>query len=112
MRRSSSAPGRSSGRAVIERADYVMFTGSTPVGREVAKRCGDRLVGCSLELGGKNAMLVLADADIDRAAESAVRACFANSGQLCISIERVYVHETIADEFLAAFAAPRARGCG
>ena len=50
-----------------------------------------RLVGCSLELGGKNPMLVLADADLERAAEGAVRDCFANSGQLCVSIERIYV---------------------
>ena len=96
-------PGSRLGPWVIERADYVMFTGSTPVGREVAKRCGERLIGCSLELGGKNALVVRADADIERSAEIAERACFANSGQLCIGIERLYVHEDIADEFLAAF---------
>jgi len=96
-------PGSSLGPWVIERADYVMFTGSTPVGREVAKRCGERLIGCSLELGGKNALIVRADADIERSAEIAERACFANSGQLCIGIERLYVHEDVAEEFLAAF---------
>ncbi len=57
-------------------------------GREVAERCADRLIGCSLELGGKNPMLVLADADLERAAEGAVRACFSNAGQLCVSMER------------------------
>jgi succinate-semialdehyde dehydrogenase/glutarate-semialdehyde dehydrogenase len=96
-------PGSRLGPWVMERADYMMFTGSTPVGREVAKRCGDRLIGCSLELGGKNALVVRADVDIERSAEIAERACFANSGQLCIGIERLYVHEDIADEFLAAF---------
>lgn len=66
------------GPAVVEHADYVSFTGSTRTGREVAQRAAARLVGASLELGGKNAMLVLADADLDRAAEGAVRACFSS----------------------------------
>jgi succinate-semialdehyde dehydrogenase/glutarate-semialdehyde dehydrogenase len=96
-------PGSRLGPWVIERADYVMFTGSTPVGRDVAKRCGERLIGCSLELGGKNALVVRADADIERSAEIAERACFANSGQLCIGVERLYVHEDVAEEFLATF---------
>lgn len=96
-------PGATAGPWLVDRADYMMFTGSTPVGRAVAVRCGERLIGCSLELGGKNALIVRADADIQRAAEIAERACFANSGQLCIGIERLYVHEAIADEFLAAF---------
>jgi succinate-semialdehyde dehydrogenase/glutarate-semialdehyde dehydrogenase len=96
-------PGSRLGPWVMERADYIMFTGSTPVGREVAKHCGERLIGCSLELGGKNALVVRADADIERSAEIAERACFANSGQLCIGIERLYVHEDIAEQFLAAF---------
>ncbi|WP_395295819.1 succinic semialdehyde dehydrogenase [Kitasatospora hibisci] len=93
------------GPAVVEHADYVSFTGSTRTGREVAQRAAARLVGASLELGGKNAMLVLADADLDRAAEGAVRACFSSAGQLCISIERLLVHRSVADEFLARFAA-------
>ncbi|WP_354640986.1 succinic semialdehyde dehydrogenase [Kitasatospora camelliae] len=93
------------GPAVVDRADYVAFTGSTRTGREVAQRAAARLVGASLELGGKNAMLVLADADLDRAAEGAVRACFSSAGQLCISIERLFVHRSVADEFLARFAA-------
>lgn len=91
------------GPMVIERVDYVMFTGSTRIGREVASRCGERLIGCSLELGGKNAMIVRADANIVRSAEVAARACFANSGQLCISMERLYVHEDAYDAFVAAF---------
>jgi succinate-semialdehyde dehydrogenase/glutarate-semialdehyde dehydrogenase len=79
------------GGMLIDRADYVMFTGSTATGRLVAKRCGERLIDCSLELGGKNAMIVRADADIARSVEIAERACFANAGQLCVSIERIYV---------------------
>jgi len=93
------------GPAVVEHADYVAFTGSTRTGREVAQRAAARLVGASLELGGKNAMLVLADADLDRAAEGAVRACFSSAGQLCISIERLLVHRSVAEEFLTRFAA-------
>ncbi|PYC78083.1 succinic semialdehyde dehydrogenase [Streptomyces tateyamensis] len=92
------------GPAVVEHADYVSFTGSTRTGRDVAQRAAARLVGASLELGGKNAMLVLADADLDKAAEGAVRACFSSAGQLCISIERLFVHRSVADAFLARFA--------
>jgi succinate-semialdehyde dehydrogenase/glutarate-semialdehyde dehydrogenase len=93
------------GPMVTDRVDYVMFTGSTRVGREIAARCGERLIGCSLELGGKNAMIVRADADIDRAAEIAVRASFSNSGQLCISMERMYIHTDVYAAFREAFAA-------
>ncbi|MEU6912011.1 succinic semialdehyde dehydrogenase [Streptomyces olindensis] len=93
------------GPEVVRHADYVSFTGSTRTGREVARGAAARLVGVSLELGGKNAMLVLEDADIEKAAAGAVRACFSSAGQLCISIERLYVHESIADAFLQRFAA-------
>ncbi|MEV5878650.1 succinic semialdehyde dehydrogenase [Streptomyces sp. NPDC052101] len=93
------------GPEVVKHADYVSFTGSTRTGREVAQGAAARLVGVSLELGGKNAMLVLDDADIEKAAAGAVRACFSSAGQLCISIERLYVHESIADAFLERFAA-------
>ncbi|MFJ3686951.1 succinic semialdehyde dehydrogenase [[Kitasatospora] papulosa] len=93
------------GPAVVSRADYVSFTGSTRTGREVAQGAAARLVGVSLELGGKNAMLVLEDADVERATEGAVRACFSSAGQLCISIERLYVHESVADAFVERFAA-------
>ncbi|MET7762302.1 succinic semialdehyde dehydrogenase [Streptomyces sp. NPDC005393] len=93
------------GPAVVEHADYVSFTGSTRTGRGVAQAAAARLVGCSLELGGKNAMLVLRDADLDKAADGAVRGCFASAGQLCISIERLYVHESIADAFIERFVA-------
>ncbi|WP_181805187.1 succinic semialdehyde dehydrogenase [Streptomyces shenzhenensis] len=93
------------GPEVVRHADYVSFTGSTRTGREVAQGAAARLVGMSLELGGKNAMLVLDDADIEKAAAGAVRACFSSAGQLCISIERLYVHESIADAFVERFAA-------
>lgn len=91
------------GGAVIERADYVSFTGSTAVGRQVGAQAGGRLVGASLELGGKNSLLVLDDADVDRAAECAVRGCFANTGQLCIGIERIVVASGIRAEFTERF---------
>lgn len=91
------------GPAVIADADYVAFTGSTATGRTVAQAAASRLIGCSLELGGKNAMLVLDDADIDKAVSGAVRGCFSSAGQLCISIERIYVHYTKYDEFLSRF---------
>ncbi|MFG2712720.1 succinic semialdehyde dehydrogenase [Streptomyces goshikiensis] len=93
------------GPEVVRHADYVSFTGSTRTGREVAQGAAARLVGVTLELGGKNAMLVLRDADVEKAAAGAVRACFSSAGQLCISIERLYVHASIADEFTARFAA-------
>jgi succinate-semialdehyde dehydrogenase/glutarate-semialdehyde dehydrogenase len=87
------------GPHIIDGTDYVMFTGSTATGRTVAERAGRNLIGASMELGGKNAMIVLPDADLRRAAEGAERALFSNAGQLCISIERLYVHEAVADEF-------------
>ncbi|MFK8848592.1 succinic semialdehyde dehydrogenase [Streptomyces sp. Ac-502] len=93
------------GPEVVKHADYVSFTGSTRTGREVAQGAAARLVGVSLELGGKNAMLVLDDADVDKAAAGAVRGCFSSAGQLCISIERLYVHASIADAFVERFAA-------
>ncbi|MBW1596964.1 succinic semialdehyde dehydrogenase [Streptomyces sp. JJ38] len=93
------------GPAVVERADYVSFTGSTRTGREVAQRAAARLVGSTLELGGKNAMIVLPDADLDKAAAGATRACFSSAGQLCISIERLYVHASVADSFVEKFVA-------
>src|SRR3954466_8838432 len=87
------------GPELIDRVEYVMFTGSTSVGRTVASQAAERLVPSSMELGGKNAMIVCEDADLERTVEGAERALFSNSGQLCISIERVFVHERIADEF-------------
>jgi succinate-semialdehyde dehydrogenase/glutarate-semialdehyde dehydrogenase len=88
------------GTAMIERCDHICFTGSTTTGRAVAEQAGRRLIGVSLELGGKNSLYVAEDADLDRAAEAAIRDCFASAGQLCVSIERLLVHERVADAFL------------
>lgn len=91
------------GETIIDHADYVMFTGSTAVGRQVAARAAGRLVEHSMELGGKNALLVLADADLDAAVPGAVRACYSNTGQLCMSMERLYVDTTVWDDFVPRF---------
>ncbi|MGJ9411484.1 succinic semialdehyde dehydrogenase [Aeromicrobium sp. CF4.19] len=94
-----SGPGSVVGTAIIERADYVCFTGSTATGTMVAKQAAERLISCSLELGGKNPMIVLPGADVERSAAGAVTACFSSAGQLCVSIERLYVHESQYDAF-------------
>ena len=91
------------GPALVDAVDYLMFTGSTPTGRLLAEQCGRRLIGFSAELGGKNPMIVLADCDVRRTVEGAVRACFSNSGQLCISVERMYVEDAVYDRFVPAF---------
>lgn len=98
-------PGRELGGPIIERSDYVCFTGSTATGKIIAAQCADRLIGCSLELGGKNPLLVLRDADLERAAEGAVRASFSNAGQLCVSMERLYVADQVYDRFVERFVA-------
>lgn len=93
-------PGPELGPSLIAASDYLMFTGSTATGRLVAQQCAERLIGCSLELGGKNAMLVLADADVDAAVAGAVRGSFASAGQLCISMERIYVARSLYPQFV------------
>ncbi len=98
-----SGPGRGIGTEIIDRADYICFTGSTATGKTIARQCADRLIGCSLELGGKNPILILRDANLDRAAEGAVRAAFSNAGQLCVSMERMFVADQIYDDFLEVF---------
>ncbi|GAA4743122.1 succinic semialdehyde dehydrogenase [Gordonia alkaliphila] len=97
-------PGSVIGQAIVENTDYLMFTGSSATGALLAQQASKRLIGFSAELGGKNPMIITADVDIDRAVEGAARACFSNSGQLCISIERIYVDASIADEFKSKFA--------
>ena len=91
------------GQAVVDLTDYVSYTGSTATGRHVAGSVASRLVGYSLELGGKNSVYVADDADLDRAVSGAVRACFSSAGQLCVSMERLLVHERVADEFTRRF---------
>ncbi|WP_029252235.1 succinic semialdehyde dehydrogenase [Paraoerskovia marina] len=97
------AGGGEIGAAVVDRADHIAFTGSTPTGRVVGRRAGERLIGATLELGGKNPLYVADDVDPVLAASGVARACFANTGQLCVSIERLYVHGDVLDEFLEVF---------
>ncbi|MCU1425683.1 MAG: succinate-semialdehyde dehydrogenase [Microbacteriaceae bacterium] len=91
------------GNAVVDVADYVCFTGSTATGTRVAERAAARLIGASLELGGKNPLIVLDDVDPATAAANAVYACYSSMGQLCVSIERIYVQRGVAAEFTTAF---------
>jgi acyl-CoA reductase-like NAD-dependent aldehyde dehydrogenase len=88
------------GGALVDHADMIMFTGSTRTGRKIGARCGERLIPCSLELGGKDPMIVLADADLERAANVAVEWGMRNSGQICVSVERVYVEEPVYEDFV------------
>jgi acyl-CoA reductase-like NAD-dependent aldehyde dehydrogenase len=89
------------GAALVEAGvDKISFTGSVRTGRKVAEACGRQLIPCTLELGGKDPMVVCADADLERAAAGAVYGAFANAGQVCVSTERVYVVDAVADEFL------------
>lgn len=88
------------GAALIDAVDFVGFTGSVATGRKVAARAAETLTPFSLELGGKDPMLVLADANIDRAAAGAAWGGLSNSGQICMSVERIYVEEPVYDEFV------------
>ncbi len=95
------APGYGdAGTALVDAVDMVMFTGSTATGKKVMARAAETLTPVSLELGGKDPMVVLADADIERAANAAVYWSMQNGGQTCISIERAYVVEPIYDDFV------------
>jgi acyl-CoA reductase-like NAD-dependent aldehyde dehydrogenase len=89
------------GSALVDAADMIMFTGSTEVGKKILAQAAERLTPVSLELGGKDPMVVLRDADVERAANMAVQWALTNSGQICISVERVYVEEPIYDEFVS-----------
>ncbi len=97
-------PGPELGGPLVEHCDFLMFTGSTRVGRIVAAQAAGRLIEYSMELGGKNAILVLADADLRRTVPGALRAAFSNTGQLCISMERMYVEDSVWDAFVPRFA--------
>ncbi len=91
----------STGAALIDaRVDKIMFTGSVATGKRVAQAAAKYLTPVVLELGGKDPMIVLDDADIENAARGAVWGAFANSGQACASVERCYVHESVADAFI------------
>ncbi|GAB3126485.1 succinic semialdehyde dehydrogenase [Glaciibacter psychrotolerans] len=91
------------GGAVTNDADYICFTGSTATGKRVAAQASSNLTGASLELGGKNPLLVLDDVNPAKVAADAVAACFSSMGQLCVSSERIYVDQKVADEFTRAF---------
>ena len=93
------------GPALIENSDFVMFTGSTATGRTIGELAGRNLIECSLELGGKNPMIVLDDADLDDVIAGTVFAAYGNSGQACLHIERIYVHDRCYDEFVRRFVA-------
>jgi acyl-CoA reductase-like NAD-dependent aldehyde dehydrogenase len=88
------------GAALIAEVDCVMFTGSSRTGKAVMKAAAEALVPCYLELGGKDPMIVCADANLERAANAAAFYSMNNGGQVCISVERCYVEESIYDEFV------------
>ncbi len=89
------------GQALIDASpDKVMFTGSVATGRRVAESCAKKLIPSVLELGGKDAMIVLADADIKAASSAAVWGSYTNCGQVCLSVERLFVERSVADKFI------------
>jgi succinate-semialdehyde dehydrogenase/glutarate-semialdehyde dehydrogenase len=89
------------GAALIDSGiDYLAFTGSVGTGKKVAAACGERLIPCVMELGGKAPLIACSDCDIERTAQAIVNGGFCNSGQVCISVERVYAHRSIHDQLL------------
>ncbi|MDW8362653.1 MAG: aldehyde dehydrogenase family protein [Myxococcales bacterium] len=91
----------STGAALIDaKPDMIVFTGAVATGRRVAAACGERLIPCTMELGGKAPAIVCADADVERAARAIVTGGFANCGQVCVSVERVFAHEAVHDRLL------------
>lgn len=99
----------STGAAVIEAADFISFTGSVPNGKRVAEACARRLIPCELELGGKDPAIITATANLDDAAAAVLRGAVTSTGQVCFSIERVYVERSVHDEFVARLAAKAER---
>jgi acyl-CoA reductase-like NAD-dependent aldehyde dehydrogenase len=89
------------GGALVDEVDFIQFTGSDRTGRKVMARAAETLTPVSLELGGKDPMIVLADADLDRAANAAAWGGMMNSGQICMSVERIYVEEPAYDAFVS-----------
>jgi acyl-CoA reductase-like NAD-dependent aldehyde dehydrogenase len=90
----------STGSALVGLVDCMMFTGSEPTGKKVLKDAAEAMIPCYLELGGKDPMIVCADANLDRAANAAAFYSMNNGGQVCISVERCYVEEPVYDEFV------------
>ena len=93
--------GPETGAAALDAVDAVCFTGSVATGRKVGARAGERLIPAFLELGGKDPLIVLDDADVEQAADIALRGSVIATGQACQSIERVYVHRSLHDAFIA-----------
>jgi acyl-CoA reductase-like NAD-dependent aldehyde dehydrogenase len=93
------------GGALVDAVDFVQFTGSDRTGRKVMARAAETLTPVSLELGGKDPMIVLSDADLGRAANAAAWGGMMNAGQICMSVERIYVEEPVYDEFVAKLTA-------
>jgi succinate-semialdehyde dehydrogenase/glutarate-semialdehyde dehydrogenase len=93
------------GPTLIDNANYVMFTGSTATGRVIGERAGRNLIGCCLELGGKNPMIVLEDANLDEVVQGALFGAFGNTGQICMHIERMYLPSSRYEEFKTKFVA-------
>jgi succinate-semialdehyde dehydrogenase/glutarate-semialdehyde dehydrogenase len=93
------------GPTLIDNANYVMFTGSTATGRSIGERAGRNLIGCCLELGGKNPMVVMPDADVDEVVQGALFGVFGNTGQICMHIERIYLPDTLYEPFKEKFVA-------
>jgi acyl-CoA reductase-like NAD-dependent aldehyde dehydrogenase len=90
----------SAGAALVDVVDFISVTGSVATGRKVAQRAGERLIPCSLELGGKDALIILDDVDVETAALGVIQGSLENSGQVCIGTERVYVLDAIYDRFI------------
>jgi succinate-semialdehyde dehydrogenase / glutarate-semialdehyde dehydrogenase len=97
--------GPETGAAMIDNADAVCFTGSVATGRIIARHCAERLIACFLELGGKDAVIVLEGADIPRAARAIAWGGNANAGQSCLSVERIFVEANVYQPFVEALAA-------
>lgn len=87
------------GAAVVDAVDMVQFTGSTQTGRRIGVRCAERLIPFTLELGGKDAMIVLSDASLQRTVRGAIWGGLFNSGQSCVAVERIYVERPVYDQF-------------
>ena len=97
--------GPDTGAVAVDAVDGVCFTGSVATGRKVGAQAGERLIPAFLELGGKDPLIVLADADVEQAADIALRGSVIATGQACQSIERIYVHKSLYDPFVAQLAA-------
>ncbi len=97
------------GQALIEEADYISFTGSVPNGRKVAAACGARMIPYDVELGGKDPLIVMKGADLDKAVSATIRGAISATGQVCFSIERIYVDAAEHDEFVERLVRARRR---